>query len=124
MARATRALLLAALGDVFVVLDAEIGEVTVVAVADTGDHELVDRFIVEPGYATPVMQRGVLLEIYIDGIMGINFFEIGRVGINYRQKRIRVWPNDNARHWRYVNLDENLVRQNENVKNSAVSNQR
>jgi hypothetical protein len=62
--------------------------------------------------------------IFIDGIMGINFFEIGRVGINYRQRQIQVWPNDNALHWRYVNLDESLVRKNEKKKAAAVSNQK
>ena len=63
-------------------------------------------------------------QIFIDGIMGINFFEIGRVGINYRQQKIHVWPNENALHWRYVNLDENLVRKNEKEKENTISNRR
>ncbi len=61
-------------------------------------------------------------DIYLDGLLGINFFQIGRVSINYRQKQINVWPNENAIRWRYVNLNENLVQKNEDKKKKTSAN--
>lgn len=63
-------------------------------------------------------------DIFLDGILGINFFQIGRVAINYNQQQIRVWPNDNAIHWRFVNLSENLVQRMGVGKGAGVANRR
>ena len=42
-------------------------------------------------------------DIHLDGILGINFFQVGRVAINYHQKQIRVWP---ASQWHGVAVCE------------------
>lgn len=101
------------------------------------DYYTVDQVDVQDQFAIRFWKAAIgkldhfeSTEIFIDGIMGINFFEIGRVGINYQQKKIHVWPNPNALRWRYVNLEgdmgENLVRKNgsENARPSASSNKR
>lgn len=101
------------------------------------DYYTVDQVDVQDQFAIRFWKAAIgklehfeSTEIFIDGIMGINFFEIGRVGINYRQKKIDVWPNPNALRWRYVNLGEdmgeNLVRKNgsENTRHSTSSNKR
>lgn len=36
------------------------------------------------------------LNVPVDGLLGINFFRIGKVSINYRKKEIKVWEKENG----------------------------
>lgn len=97
----------------------------------TRDYYTIDQLEIEEQFAIRYWKAAVGklshfedIDIHLDGILGINFFQVGRVAINYEQQQIRVWPNDNAIHWRFVNLNENLVRKNPNGKAAGASNDR
>lgn len=46
--------------------------------------------------------------VELEGILGANFFQLGKVSINYAQQFIRIWNEPHRINHRYVNLDKQI----------------
>lgn len=42
-------------------------------------------------------------QLHIDGIIGVKFFQFGKVALNYKRKMLRVWTDDQALSGKYFN---------------------